>query len=105
MATTKLFVGSLAFSVKDDELKDLFATVGTVVSASVIIDRDTDRSKGFAFVEMSSEDEAQAAINQLNGKEVSGRTIIVNIAKPKEDRGAGGGRPSYGGGGGGNRRY
>jgi cold-inducible RNA-binding protein len=97
----KLFVGSLAFSVTEDALKELFAAAGTVVSASIIIDRDSNQSKGFGFVEMSSDAEAQEAIKTLNGKEVEGRTIIVNEAKPKVDRGD---RPSYGGGGG-NRRY
>jgi RNA recognition motif-containing protein len=96
----KLFVGSLSFSVNEDQLKELFATVGTVTSASIIIDRDTNRSKGFGFVEMSSDEEAQAAIAQLNGKDLEGRSIIVNEARPKEDRGAGGSRPSYG-----NKRY
>jgi RNA recognition motif-containing protein len=96
---TKLFVGSLSFKINDDQLKELFEAFGTVVSASVIIDRDTDRSKGFGFVEMSSDEEAQAAIAALNGKEVEGRAIIVNVARPKEDRPA---RPSFGGG---NRRY
>jgi RNA recognition motif-containing protein len=95
---TKLFVGALSYNINDDQLKELFSACGTVVSASVISDRDTNRSKGFAFVEMSTDDEAQEAIKQLNGKEVDGRTIVVNIAKPKEDRPA---RPSYGP----NRRY
>jgi RNA recognition motif-containing protein len=95
---TKLFVGSLSFNVNQDQLKELFESAGTVVSAVVITDRDTNRSKGFGFVEMETEQEATAAINSLNGKEVDGRTIIVNIAKPKEDRPS---RPSYSG----NRRY
>ena len=90
--STKLFVGSLSFSVNQDQLKELFETVGTVTSAVVINDRDTNRSKGFGFVEMSTEAEAQAAISNLNGKDLEGRSIIVNEAKPKEDRGA---RPSY----------
>ncbi len=97
----KLFVGSLSFSVNEDQLKELFSTVGTVTSASIIIDRDTNRSKGFGFVEMSSDAEAQAAIAQLNGKDLEGRSIIVNEARPKEDRGGGGSRPSYGN----SRRY
>ena len=95
----KLYVGSLAYSIDDTKLKDLFAPVGTVVSAQVIMDRDTNQSKGFGFVEMSSDEEAQAAIKELNGKEVDGRTIMVNEARPKEDRSGGGG----GGGGGYNR--
>lgn len=94
----KLFVGSLSFNVNDDQLKELFETAGTVVSASVIKDRDTDRSKGFAFVEMATDEEAQTAISTLNGKDFEGRTIIVNIARPKTDRPA---RPSFGGA----RRY
>ena len=100
---TKLFVGSLSYGVDDDQLKEFFSSVGEVVSASVIKDRDTGRSKGFGFVEMSSEEEAKEAIKQLNNKELDGRSIIVNEAKPKEDRpqgfGGGGGRNSYGGGG------
>jgi RNA recognition motif-containing protein len=100
---TKLFVGSLSYGVDDDQLKEFFSSVGEVVSALVIKDRDTGRSKGFGFVEMSSEEEAKEAIKQLNNKELDGRSIIVNEAKPKEDRpqgfGGGGGRNSYGGGG------
>ena len=96
---SKLFIGSLSFNVNDDQLRELFATVGTVVSATIIMDRDTNRSKGFGFVEMSTDEEAQTAIKELNGKDLEGRAITVNGAKPKEDRPA---RPSYGGG---NRRY
>jgi RNA recognition motif-containing protein len=99
--STKLFVGSLAFSVNDQQLEDFFATAGKVVSAKVIINRDTDRSKGFGFVEMGSEDEAKAAIDQLNGKELEGRPIVVNEARPREERP----QRSFGGGGGGDRRY
>ena len=95
---SKLYVGSLSFNINDEQLKELFAECGTVTSASVIIDRDTNQSKGFGFVEMSTDDEAQAAIKTLNGKEVDGRTIVVNEARPKEDRGP---RPSYGS----NRRF
>lgn len=102
---TKLFVGSLAWGTTDDSLRDLFATVGTVASASVIMDRETNRSKGFGFVEMSTDDEAKAAVDQLNNKELDGRTIIVNEARPREERprtfGGGGGQ---GGGGGGYNR-
>ena len=102
---TKLFVGSLAWGTTDDSLRDLFATVGTVTSASVIMDRETNRSKGFGFVEMSTDDEAKAAVDQLNNKELDGRTIIVNEARPREERprtfGGGGGQ---GGGGGGYNR-
>jgi cold-inducible RNA-binding protein len=83
---TKLFVGSLAWAVGDDELKNFFASAGTVVSANVIKDRDSGRSKGFGFVEMSSDEEAKAAIDQLNGKDLEGRAINVSEARPREDR-------------------
>jgi RNA recognition motif-containing protein len=83
---TKLFVGSLPYSTTDDSLADFFAAAGTVVSAKVIIDRETGRSKGFGFVEMSSEDEAKAAIDKLNGSEMEGRSIVVNEARPQERR-------------------
>jgi RNA recognition motif-containing protein len=83
---SKLFVGSLAWTTTDDSLKDFFAGVGTVVSASVIKDRETNRSKGFGFVEMSSDEEAKAAVEQLDGKELDGRTIVVNEARPREER-------------------
>ena len=96
---TKLFVGSLSWNTTDDQLKDFFAQAGTVISATVIFDRETNRSKGFGFVEMSSDDEAKAAIDQLNGKELDGRAIVVNEARPREERPRGGG----GGYGGGNR--
>jgi RNA recognition motif-containing protein len=92
---TKLFVGSLAYSVTDEELAELFSEVGTVESAKVILDRDTNRSKGFGFVEMSSEEEAKAAIEKLNNKEINGRAIVVNEARPQENRE----RRSFGGGG------
>lgn len=104
---TKLFVGSLSYSVNDDQLRDAFAAAGTVVSAKVIIDRDTGRSKGFGFVEMSSDEEAKAAIDMLNGKEIEGRPVAVSEARPREDRPRGGGfggdRGDRGGYGGGNR--
>ena len=83
---TKLFVGSLSWGIKDDSLKEAFEKAGTVVSATVIIDRMSGRSKGFGFVEMSTEEEAQAAIDMWNEKELDGRKIIVNIARPKEER-------------------
>ncbi len=108
---SKLYVGNLAYSVSDSDLQTMFAPFGTVQSAQVIMDRDTGRSKGFGFVEMSSSDEATAAINGLNGKEVDGRQLTVNEARPREERGGGGrsggggGRGGYGGGGGGGRRY
>lgn len=82
----KLFVGSLAWATNDDGLKDFFSGVGNVVSANVITDRETGRSKGFGFVEMSSEAEAKAAIEQLNGKELDGRPIVVNEARPRQNR-------------------
>ena len=82
----KLFVGSLPFGVNDSQLKDFFSSAGTVVSASVITDRHSGQSKGFGFVEMSSDEEAKEAIKQLNNKELDGRTVIVNEARPKEDR-------------------
>ena len=97
---TKLFVGGLAYSVNDDQLKDLFAGVGTVVSAQVIVDKYSNQSKGFGFVEMSSEEEAKKAIEELNGKDFEGRSIAVNEARPQERR-----EPrSFGGGGGGGHR-
>jgi len=104
---TKLFVGSLAYTVTDEELAEVFAEAGTVESAKVILDRDTQRSKGFGFVEMSTDEEAKAAIEKLNGKEVSGRTIVVNEARPQENRerrpfNGGGG---YGSGGGGRNNF
>jgi RNA recognition motif-containing protein len=83
---TNLFVGSLAYSVTDDELQQFFATAGNVVSAKVIMDRDTNRSKGFGFVEMGSDDEAKAAIAQLDGKDLNGRAISVNEARPRPPR-------------------
>jgi len=88
----KLFVGSLAYTITDEELSKLFAEAGTVVSAKVIIDRDSNQSKGFGFVEMTTEEEAQNAIKLLNGREESGRQLTVNKAKPQVDRGE---RPSY----------
>jgi cold-inducible RNA-binding protein len=84
--SNKLFVGALAYAVTDQDLQELFAQAGTVVSAKVIMDRDAGQSKGFAFVEMSTEEEAKQAIATLNGKEVAGRQIAVNIAKPMGDR-------------------
>src|SRR5206468_13010570 len=96
----KLYVGNLSYNVTDADLEQLCAQHGTVQSAHVIQDRDTGRSKGFGFVEMGSDEEAQAAIAALNGQEHDGRALTVNEAKPKEDRGGGGGRGGYGGGGG-----
>ncbi len=93
---TKLFIGSLAWATNDDSLKDFFSAVGTVVSASVIMDRETNRSKGFGFVEMSSDEEAKKAVDELNGKDLDGRAIVVSEARPREERPRGGG--GYGGG-------
>ena len=104
--TTKLYVGNLSFKTTSDELREHFSQAGTVESASVIEDRETDRSRGFGFVEMATAEDAQAAIEQFNGKELNGRNLTVNEAKPKTDRGpgGGGGRGGYGGGGGGRDR-
>ena len=98
----KLYVGNLAYSVGDSDLQQMFEPHGTVQSAQVIMDRDTGRSKGFGFVEMGSDQEAQAAIAALNGKEVDGRALTVNEARPKTEGGGGGGG-GYGGGGRGGR--
>ena len=96
----KLYVGNLAFQTTSQDLQELFAQAGTVESASIIEDRDTGRSKGFAFVEMSTEEEAAAAIDQFNGKELAGRMLKVNEARPRESRpGGGGGGRGFGGGG------
>ena len=99
----KLYVGNLSYGTTDSALLQLFEPFGTVASAQVIMDRDTGRSKGFGFVEMGSDQEAQAAIAALSGKEVDGRALTVNEARPKTEggRGGGGGRGGYGGGGGG----
>jgi RNA recognition motif-containing protein len=97
----KLYVGNLSYDTTDSALEQMFAEFGTVQSAQVIMDRDTGRSKGFGFVEMGSDSEAQAAIAGLSGKMVGGRSLTVNEAKPREDRGGGGSRGGYGGGGGG----
>ena len=99
----RLYVGNLAYSVNDAELQQLFEQHGSVVSAQVVMDRDTGRSKGFGFVEMGSEAEAQAAIEALNNAQIGGRTLTVNEARPKTEGGGGGGR-GYGGGGGGGGR-
>jgi len=113
----KLYVGNLAYSVRDDDLQQAFAQFGTVSSAKVMMDRDTGRSKGFGFVEMGSDAEAQSAINGMNGQALDGRALVVNEARPREERpggfGGGGGRSGgggfgggggYGGGGGGGSR-
>lgn len=106
---TKLFVGNLSFRTTSEELRDLFAAAGTVESASVIEDRETGRSRGFGFVEMATQEDATKAVEQFNGKDFGGRNLTVNEARPREDRGGGGGRGfgggggNRGGGGGGNR--
>ena len=103
----KLYVGNLSYNVRDSDLEEMFAAHGSVQSAQVIMDRDTGRYKGFGFVEMSSDQEARSAISALNGKEVEGRALTVNEARPREEGGGGGGggrgRGGYGGGGGGGR--
>ncbi len=100
----KLYVGNLAYSVRDDSLHEAFSQFGSVTSAKVMMDRETGRSKGFGFVEMGSDAEAQAAINGMNGQALEGRAIVVNEARPREERPGGfggGGRGGYGGSGGG----
>jgi RNA recognition motif-containing protein len=117
MSNNKLYVGNLAYSVRDQDLQDAFGAYGQVQSAKVMMDRDTGRSKGFGFVEMETDADAQSAINGLNGQPLSGRSIVVNVARPREERpsgfrspyggGNGGGREGgggYGGGAGGGRR-
>jgi RNA recognition motif-containing protein len=106
----KLYVGNLGYGIGDSDLEKLFTTYGSVRSAQVIKDRDTGRSKGFGFVEMGSDQEAQAAITALNGKEIDGRTLVVNEARPKEGGGGGRGKGGFGGRdrggfGGSGRRY
>ncbi len=95
----KLYVGNLPYSVKSADLEQLFGQFGAVASAEVISDRDSGRSKGFGFVEMTSDEEAQAAITGLNQKDFNGRSLTVNEARPREDRGGGGGNRRGGGGG------
>ncbi|MGI8787983.1 MAG: RNA recognition motif domain-containing protein [Pyrinomonadaceae bacterium] len=109
--STKLYVGNLSFNTSNEDLQELFGQAGTVETVNIVEDRDTGRSRGFGFVEMSRAEEGKAAIEQLNGKEVDGRSLTVNEARPREERsgggggnrGGGGGRGGYGGGGGGNR--
>ena len=114
--STKLYVGNISFNTSNQDLIDMFSAAGTVESANIIEDRDTGRSRGFGFVEMASKADADAAIAALNGKEVDGRALKVNEAKPREDRGGyggggggrggrGGGGGGYGGGGGGRNRW
>ena len=94
----KLYVGNLSFQTSSEDLQELFAKAGTVESATVVEDRETGRSRGFGFVEMATNEEGQAAIQQFNGKEVGGRALNVNEAKPREERGGGGNRGGFGGG-------
>jgi cold-inducible RNA-binding protein len=110
--SAKLFVGNLSFNITENDLQDAFAAHGTVVEANLMMDRATGRPRGFAFVTMGSPEEAQKAIDALNGKELGGRALTVNIARPREERpggGGGGGNRGYGGrgggGGGGRDRY
>ena len=106
--STKLFVGNLSFNTTENDLQDTFAAHGTVVEANLMMDRATGRPRGFGFITMSTPEEAQKAIQALNGAMVDGRALTVNVARPREERGGGGGgeRRQYGGGGGGRRdRY
>ena len=106
--SNKLYVGNLSFNTSNQDLIELFSASGTVSSANIVEDRETGRSRGFAFVEMASSEDAQNAISALDGKEVDGRTLKVNEAKPREDRGGfggGGGRGGRGGNGGGGGGY
>ena len=109
--SSKIYVGNLSFDTTTQDLEEMFGASGTVESTNIIEDRETGRSRGFAFVEMSSKAEAEAAISALNGKEIGGRALTVNEAKPREENGGGnrggGGRGGYGGGGGnrGGSRY
>jgi len=98
--SNKLYVGNISFNTSNQDLVDLFSAAGTVTSANIVEDRETGRSRGFGFVEMASSDDAQKAISELNGKEVDGRELKVNEAKPREDRGFGGGGRGRSGGGG-----
>jgi RNA recognition motif-containing protein len=108
--STKLFVGNLSFNATQEQLQDLFAAHGTVAEVDVIKDKFSGRPRGFAFVSMETKEAADAAVQALNGKEIDGRALTVNEARPREDRpprsgGGGGGRGGYGGGGGGGREY
>ena len=105
--SNKLFVGNLSFNTTENDLQDAFAAHGTVIEANLMMDRMTGRPRGFGFVTMSTPEEAQKAIDALNGKEMDGRALTVNVARPREERpgGGGGGRREYGGGGGGGREY
>ncbi len=102
MNTSRLYVGGLPYATTEDELEELFAAHGSIESVRIITDRMTGRSKGFGFVEMSTTEEAEAAVENLNNTDLEGRTLVVNEARPREKRGGGGG--GYGGGGGGGPR-
>ena len=101
----KIYVGNLSYEVADEDLEGAFRPHGEVTSATVIIDRYSGRSRGFGFVEMANDTEAQAAIDALNGTELKGRTVVVNLARPREDRGGGSVGGGGGGGGGGGQRW
>jgi cold-inducible RNA-binding protein len=105
--SNKLFVGNLSFDTTENDLQDAFAAFGTVTEANIMIDRATSRSRGFAFVTFSSNEEAQKAIDGMNGKDMGGRALTVNVAKPREERPGGGrgGRREFGGSGGGRREF
>jgi RNA recognition motif-containing protein len=105
--SNKLFVGNLSFETTENDLQDAFAAHGTVVEANLMTDRTTGRPRGFGFITMSSPEEAQKAIAALNGSQLGGRALTVNVARPREERtgGSGGGRREYGGSGGGRGRY
>lgn len=103
--SNKLYVGNLSFRVTSEDLQEYFTAAGEVESANVVFDRETGRSRGFGFVEMASEDAANSAIAQFNGQEYDGRNMVVNEARPREDRGGGGGGGGRGRGGGGGGRW
>ena len=108
--SNKLFVGNLSFETTENDLNDAFAAFGTVTETNLMMDRMTNRPRGFAFVTMASPEEAQKAIDGMNGKDMGGRALTVNVARPREDRPAGGGggggrRREFGGSGGGRNRY
>jgi cold-inducible RNA-binding protein len=100
----KLYVGNLSFQTSESQLRDMFASYGEVTSASLVMDRETGRPRGFGFVEFANPEDAKNAINEMNGKNVDGRDLTVNEARPREGGGGGGSRGGFGGGGGGGRR-
>ena len=97
MSNNKLFVGNLSFNTTQNDLQDTFAAHGTVLEANLMMDRESGRPRGFGFVTMSTPEEAEATINALNGKSIDGRALTVNVAKPREERGGGGGRREFSG--------